>query len=877
MMKNILFKTFAFGLILMYTVGYAQRDNGTSTNPANPSPSTGVGSNKWDWSSQLTGKGSYNGNGAMYYMINPNSSMYGNYSIPPIQGSPTGIESPYYNSASTQLSQYVAFGTKSDFNWTDGWELITRNFGYAWDETNNAISDATVPYFILYNKFSGTLRVFGVLPTRGGGGNVNSVTVELKFLTSIDNSTYSNYKYSALLGVNGGSNNPDPISGIPYGKAQALDMPTTVNNIAKICPFTGYDNQFFYADFSVGYDPCSCWNQGALAVSFSTNTTGTISLSGRFIGTSQNIADVLNGDNSLPDPIGYLAGVYTQGNNVQAGSLVYKDLQTYADQIYEKANNDTDVNPDLAKDLETFSKIITYAGAILARTDSESSGGSDADTSKTKGFEAMAGVTDFFASLIPEGESAAPTASVIQGEMALKGSLNMNALNPEAFIRFTLPGTPSVPNAPEFYTANNPIPNYPKYNEVLGPFALLQTPSINVSKFHTQYTLVSGGSTNDYYRDEYQITDAIRYIFNPSVHANLSKSVVRAAIELEYIGTAQNPQGFPYPYTFSVRGAKWNYTTELGSNQVNMHYTTDYVDPSLLSNMVIAVENENGLLNHKFNVYLKLLVNLVSNDLKADGVTPNRSFMVFTFPITVQNLVTNNPPNLTGFPFGIMAVDNQNNTCDCVAPDSVILGTRNFSNTNTVYSWGNIRAYGALTASSGIQGQLVSYDGQVYLQPGASMGPGVSMKVGHTIFPANSNSVAWAGTNNLQTWCAGGANSSLPHAYKGSTLGSNIPPTRLASNTVQGTSMDNKKGSIDVYPNPISDISTIKYTVPATGHVALEVYNLMGTKVMDLFEGDQNAGIYSLNIQTNKMETGVYLLSIKAGDYAETQRIVIVK
>ncbi|NJN78716.1 MAG: hypothetical protein HC803_10665 [Saprospiraceae bacterium] len=66
--------------------------------------------------------------------------------------------------------------------------------------------------------------------------------------------------------------------------------------------------------------------------------------------------------------------------------------------------------------------------------------------------------------------------TIIQSEIALTGSIESSSTNSTASFVIDNPGTSSSSNATEFGVSNHP--SYPFYNEVLGRFALLQTPEI---------------------------------------------------------------------------------------------------------------------------------------------------------------------------------------------------------------------------------------------------------------------------------------------------------------------------------------------------------------------------------------------------------------
>ena len=88
------------------------------------------------------------------------------------------------------------------------------------------------------------------------------------------------------------------------------------------------------------------------------------------------------------------------------------------------------------------------------------------------------------------------------------------------------------------------------------------------------------------------------------------------------------------------------------------------------------------------------------------------------------------------------------------------------------------------------------------------------------------------------------------------------------------------------YPNPFNPETKIKFDVPATDNgsskVILTVYDLNGKKVRTLFADNLDAGHYSLkwdgtNAQGQKLNSGMYLLNLKAGNYSQTVKMIILR
>ncbi len=88
------------------------------------------------------------------------------------------------------------------------------------------------------------------------------------------------------------------------------------------------------------------------------------------------------------------------------------------------------------------------------------------------------------------------------------------------------------------------------------------------------------------------------------------------------------------------------------------------------------------------------------------------------------------------------------------------------------------------------------------------------------------------------------------------------------------------------YPNPFNPETKIKFDVPAADNgsskVILTVYDLNGKKVRTLFADNLDAGHYSLkwdgtNAQGQKLNSGMYLLNLKAGNYSQTVKMIILR
>jgi len=79
------------------------------------------------------------------------------------------------------------------------------------------------------------------------------------------------------------------------------------------------------------------------------------------------------------------------------------------------------------------------------------------------------------------------------------------------------------------------------------------------------------------------------------------------------------------------------------------------------------------------------------------------------------------------------------------------------------------------------------------------------------------------------------------------------------------------------YPNPFNASTVIEYQLPVASSVKLEVYNLLGSKVVTLLDAQQEAGYKSVTWDASEVSSGIYFYKLTAGEYTETMRMMLVK
>ncbi len=79
------------------------------------------------------------------------------------------------------------------------------------------------------------------------------------------------------------------------------------------------------------------------------------------------------------------------------------------------------------------------------------------------------------------------------------------------------------------------------------------------------------------------------------------------------------------------------------------------------------------------------------------------------------------------------------------------------------------------------------------------------------------------------------------------------------------------------FPNPFNPTTSIKYTLPKSGHVRLAVFNLLGQEVVVIHEGVQAAGTYEFEFNSGELPSGIYFYRLRAPDFVGTKKMVIAK
>lgn len=84
------------------------------------------------------------------------------------------------------------------------------------------------------------------------------------------------------------------------------------------------------------------------------------------------------------------------------------------------------------------------------------------------------------------------------------------------------------------------------------------------------------------------------------------------------------------------------------------------------------------------------------------------------------------------------------------------------------------------------------------------------------------------------------------------------------------------------YPNPFNPTTTIHYELPKDDHVTIEIYNILGTRVLTLVDNAYKAGRYDIvwngrNYSGAHVPSGVYFYKLKTRSFTNVKKMILIK
>ena len=79
------------------------------------------------------------------------------------------------------------------------------------------------------------------------------------------------------------------------------------------------------------------------------------------------------------------------------------------------------------------------------------------------------------------------------------------------------------------------------------------------------------------------------------------------------------------------------------------------------------------------------------------------------------------------------------------------------------------------------------------------------------------------------------------------------------------------------YPNPFNPTTEINFTIPTSGSTSLEIYNVLGQRVVTLVNKELQAGSHNYKFNANNLPTGIYIYRLQSKSFSAVKKMMLIK
>jgi Secretion system C-terminal sorting domain len=452
---------------------------GISTNPVSPVNPEGGKLNRFDWRNLL-------------YTINSENTS-------------NTIDAPFSQSNNSLVNHFL---DNRDNEPLDGWEMIKYDMGMQDDNITPRVKVGTI-FLVLYNKYRSVLRIF----LEGNRSPAyNGAEIRIMFLSGEIQSSILNMGSDVI----------------------ALDQ-FKQDSLKSVSPYNNDQGRWYYADFPMAYDPCTCFYESKLVIKTYLISKSKINLSGSLIGTIKALTDITNNTGVVNDNgLSFNAkGIYNAANKA---SKSYTDISKFASDQFSAIDNEGKTNSEIKAAADATKSSINFLQGAIKKNSFLKEGLKAAPY-----IGAALSFVDFFV-----GGGASGPQEVKVTPMAINTTLNLKGSLISTFeynnITFLTPGAKN-----NLVRSVNDNKDYPYYNEVLGVFNLLEAPSV-----YQKEVIINGGFGAREFT--YQVKP-IRYVLNPAAGFKINKVEILAGLEFPGLTTRFMPLSCMPSFSYFIQGS----------------------------------------------------------------------------------------------------------------------------------------------------------------------------------------------------------------------------------------------------------------------------------------------------------------------------------
>ncbi len=97
------------------------------------------------------------------------------------------------------------------------------------------------------------------------------------------------------------------------------------------------------------------------------------------------------------------------------------------------------------------------------------------------------------------------------------------------------------------------------------------------------------------------------------------------------------------------------------------------------------------------------------------------------------------------------------------------------------------------------------------------------------------------------------------------------------TSTTESPSLPEKFSLMQNYPNPFNPTTNIRFKISDLGFVSLIVFDVLGRELRTLVNEVKTPGEYSVSFDASDLGSGVYFYRLRAGEFVETRKLVLMK
>ena len=99
----------------------------------------------------------------------------------------------------------------------------------------------------------------------------------------------------------------------------------------------------------------------------------------------------------------------------------------------------------------------------------------------------------------------------------------------------------------------------------------------------------------------------------------------------------------------------------------------------------------------------------------------------------------------------------------------------------------------------------------------------------------------------------------------------------LFESSIEDQMLPSKTTLYQNYPNPFNPTTEVKFALPSAGYVKLNVYNINGQLILELVNGNKEAGEHKINFDARDFNSGIYFYKLEANGISLTKKMILVK